>query len=108
MLTETEVARGPEVPEDIEEVEYPPEVVARWDAKFEAIKLKLATGELVPKTLEELAAKLGFDKVYTTNDEIVFAEPSYMSLLGVRTLEGFSVMLDNTGYRFVANATLAM
>jgi predicted aspartyl protease len=39
---------------------------------------------------------------YTTNDEIVFAEDSDMSLLGVRTLEGFSVMVDNIGHRFVA------
>ena len=44
---------------------------------------------------------------YTTNDEIVFAEPSDMNLLGVRTLEGFSVMVDNIGHRFVAIATLA-
>jgi predicted aspartyl protease len=39
---------------------------------------------------------------YTTNDEIVFAEDSDMSLLGVRTLEGFSVMVDNIAHRFVA------
>jgi predicted aspartyl protease len=43
---------------------------------------------------------------YTTNDEIVFAEESDMSLLGVRTLEGFSVMVDNIGHRFVATASL--
>jgi predicted aspartyl protease len=43
---------------------------------------------------------------YTTNDEIVFAEESDMSLLGVRTLEGFSVMVDNIGHRFVAVASL--
>ena len=43
---------------------------------------------------------------YTTNDEIVFAEDSDMSLLGVRTLEGFSVMVDNIGHRFVATASL--
>jgi hypothetical protein len=43
---------------------------------------------------------------YATNDEIVFAEDGDMSLLGVRTLEGFSVMVDNIGYRFVATATL--
>jgi predicted aspartyl protease len=42
---------------------------------------------------------------YTTNDEIVFAEDSDMSLLGVRTLEGFSVMVDNIGHRFVATAS---
>ena len=44
---------------------------------------------------------------YTTNDEIVFAETGDMSLLGVRTIEGFSVMVDNIGHRFVATATLA-
>ena len=44
---------------------------------------------------------------YETNDEVVFAEQGDVSLLGVRTLEGFSVMVDNTGHRFVATATLA-
>jgi len=44
---------------------------------------------------------------YATNDEIVFAEEGDMSLLGVRTLEGFSVMVDNIGHRFVATVTLA-
>jgi predicted aspartyl protease len=43
---------------------------------------------------------------YATNDDIVFAEESDMSLLGVRTLEGFSVMVDNIGHRFVANTSL--
>ena len=43
---------------------------------------------------------------YTTNDEIVFAEESDMSLLGVRTIEGFSVMVDNIGHRFVATTSL--
>jgi len=44
---------------------------------------------------------------YSTIDEIVFAEESDMSLLGVRTLEGFSVMVDNIGHRFVATVSLA-
>jgi len=43
---------------------------------------------------------------YSTSDEIVFAEDSDMSHLGVRTLEGFSVMVDNIGHRFVATTTL--
>ena len=43
---------------------------------------------------------------YATIDEIVFAENNDMSLLGVRTIEGFSVMVDNIGHRFVATATL--
>ena len=43
---------------------------------------------------------------YTTIDEVVFAENSDMSLLGVRTIEGFSVMVDNIGHRFVATISV--
>ena len=43
---------------------------------------------------------------YETNDEVVFAESGDMTLLGVRTLEGFGVMVDNIGHRFVATATI--
>jgi len=43
---------------------------------------------------------------YSTIDEVVLAEDTDMSLLGVRTLEGFSVMVDNIGHRFVATTTL--
>jgi predicted aspartyl protease len=42
---------------------------------------------------------------YSTIDEVVFAEGRDMSLLGVRTLEGFSVMVDNIGHRFVATVS---
>ncbi|MCL2099199.1 MAG: extracellular solute-binding protein [Oscillospiraceae bacterium] len=45
---------------------------------------------------------------YTTNDEIVFAEDGDMWLLGVRTLEGFGVMVDNIGRRFVATTSLVV
>ena len=45
---------------------------------------------------------------FETNDEVVFAEPSDMDLLGVRTLEGFGVAVDNIGHRFVAQATLVV
>jgi predicted aspartyl protease len=43
---------------------------------------------------------------YETNDEVVFAEDGDMTLLGVRTLEGFGVMVDNIGHRFVATTTI--
>jgi predicted aspartyl protease len=43
---------------------------------------------------------------YSTNDDVVFAEEGDMSLLGVRTIEGFGVMVDNIGHRFVATTTL--
>jgi len=41
-----------------------------------------------------------------TVDEVVFAEPGDMTLLGVRTLEGFGVMVDNIAHRFVATTTI--
>ena len=43
---------------------------------------------------------------YETVDEVVFAQPGDMSLLGVRTLEGFGVMVDNVNHRFVATTTI--
>lgn len=43
---------------------------------------------------------------FETVDEVVFAEPRDMSLLGVRTLEGFGVMVDNIAHRFVATSTI--
>jgi len=43
---------------------------------------------------------------FETIDEVVFAQPGDMSLLGVRTLEGFGVMVDNIAHRFVATTTL--
>jgi len=43
---------------------------------------------------------------YETADEVVFAEPTDLSLLGVRTLDGFGVMVDNIAHRFVATTTL--
>jgi predicted aspartyl protease len=45
---------------------------------------------------------------FATVDEVVFAEEGDMSLLGVRTVEGFSVMVDNIGHRFVATASLCV
>jgi predicted aspartyl protease len=43
---------------------------------------------------------------FETNDEVVFAQPTDLNLLGVRTLEGFGVMVDNIAHRFVATTTL--
>lgn len=44
---------------------------------------------------------------YETTDEVVFANPGDMTLLGVRTIDGFGVMVDNIAHRFVATTTLA-
>jgi predicted aspartyl protease len=43
---------------------------------------------------------------YETIDEVIFAEPGDMHLLGVRTIEGFGVMVDSIGHRFVATTTI--
>ncbi len=43
---------------------------------------------------------------FETVDEVVFAEPGDMTLLGVRTIEGFGVMVDNIAHRFVATTTI--
>lgn len=44
---------------------------------------------------------------FETTDEVVFAEPNDMTLVGVRTIEGFGVMVDNLAHRLFATATLA-
>jgi predicted aspartyl protease len=41
---------------------------------------------------------------FETADEVVFGEPSDLVLLGVRTVEGFGVLVDNIGHRFVAQS----
>jgi predicted aspartyl protease len=38
---------------------------------------------------------------FTVIDEVVFAEENDLSLLGVQTIEGFHVMVDNVAQRFV-------
>ncbi len=43
---------------------------------------------------------------FETTDEVVFAEATDLNLLGVRTIEGFGVVVDNIAHRFVATTTL--
>lgn len=43
---------------------------------------------------------------FETVDEVVFGEPGDMTLLGVRTLEGFSVSVDPVNHRFVPVASI--
>ena len=44
---------------------------------------------------------------YETNDEIIFAEPGDLVLLGVRTIEGFGVLVDNVAHRLVPRVMYA-
>ena len=43
---------------------------------------------------------------FETVDEVVFAEAGDMTLLGVRTLGGFGVMVDYIAHRFVATTMI--
>jgi predicted aspartyl protease len=43
---------------------------------------------------------------FETNDEIVFAQPGDMLLLGVRTLEGFCVTVDPVGHRLTERPSI--
>jgi predicted aspartyl protease len=64
----------------------------------------------VTVTRAEIVREVGYvilgAEGFETVDEVVFAEPGDMVLLGVRTLEGFGVMVDNIAHRFVATTTL--
>jgi len=62
-----------------------------------------ATGQTVTRaTGYAIVRSEGFETI----DEVVFAEAGDASLLGVRTLEGFGVMVDNIGHRFVARTRI--
>jgi predicted aspartyl protease len=66
-------------------------------------RFSTATKEIVERDIGyAILAAEGYDAA----DIVVFAEDTDMSLLGVRTLEGFGVMVDNIGHRFVATTTL--
>ena len=61
-------------------------------------------------TQQKIERQLGYAILsaegYETNDEVVFGEAGDMTLLGVRTLKGFGVMVDNVAHRLVATATI--
>ena len=62
-----------------------------------------ATQEIVERDVGfAVVAAEGFETI----DEVVFAEASDATLLGVRTIEGFGVIVDNIGHRFVARTTI--
>jgi hypothetical protein len=59
MLTEEQILLS-EL-QNLPEVEYPDEVVDRWEKQAEIAILQIATGELVSKTAAELAAEWGIE-----------------------------------------------
>jgi hypothetical protein len=50
-----------EITETLPEVEYPEEVMRRWDREFLVAKAQMASGELKPQTVEEIAAEYGIN-----------------------------------------------
>ena len=68
------------------------------------IRFEMANKQLIER---EIGYAILTAEGYTTNDEVVFAEDGDMSLLGVRTIEGFKVMVDNIGHRFVATTAVS-
>jgi predicted aspartyl protease len=62
-----------------------------------------ATGQTVQR---EVGYAILRAEGYETIDEIVFGETGDASLLGVRTLEGFGVIVDYVAHRFVATTTM--
>ena len=64
-----------------------------------------ATGQVVSRAVAyAILAAEGFETI----DDVVFAEPGDADLLGVRTIEGFGVTVDNIGHRFIARPMLAV
>ena len=63
------------------------------------------TGQVVSRAVAyAILAAEGFETI----DDVVFAEPGDAHLLGVRTIEGFGVTVDNIGHRFIARPMLAV
>jgi len=63
-----------------------------------------ATGEKVER---EVGYAILRAEGFEANDEVVFGEKGDFDLLGVYTIEGFGVMVDNIAHRFVSRAFLA-
>ena len=65
--------------------------------------VETATGQVVKRqTGYAMVRAEGFETI----DEVVFAQPGDIVLLGVRTIEGFGVLVDDIGHRFVATTTI--
>ena len=62
-----------------------------------------ATGEMVNRAVGYAILSAGG---FESPDEAVFGEPGDMSLLGVRTIEGFGVNVDYIARRFLARTML--
>jgi len=62
------------------------------------LQFVMANGQIVTRSFGYAIIRQGFETV----DEIVFAQPGDLSLLGARTLEGFGAAVDSGKRRLVA------
>jgi predicted aspartyl protease len=84
----------------------PSEVLERADIK--PVRKRIFQTATKQRVVRDIGyAILSVDE-FETVDEVVFAEKGDMSLLGVRTLEGFGVIVDNIAHRFLVQATLVV
>ncbi len=67
------------------------------------IRFAMANGEVVTRSVGFAIIRVG--KQFTI-DEVVFAEPGDMVLLGARTLEGLNLMVDSAKKKLVAAGPL--
>ena len=67
------------------------------------IRFVMANGEVVTRNVGFAIIRVG--KEFTI-DEVVFAEPGDMILLGARTLEGLNLMVDSARKKLVAAGPL--
>jgi len=67
------------------------------------LRFQTATNETVERDIGYAILQVdGFEAI----DHVVFAQDGDMNLLGVRTLEGFSVTVDAIAHRFIVTPTL--
>lgn len=73
-------------------------------------KRTFVTATVVTATQQTVTRDVGYailaSENFETADEVVFGEAGDLVLLGVRTIEGFGVLVDNVGHRFVAQASI--
>ena len=68
------------------------------------LRFVLANGEIITRSVGFAVLRLGRD---FTVDEVVFAEPGDLALLGARTLEGLNLTVDAARKRLLAAEPLS-
>jgi predicted aspartyl protease len=67
------------------------------------VRFVMANGQLITRSVGFAVLRVGHS---FTIDEVVFAEPGDMVLLGARTLEGLNLMVDSAKKKLVASGPL--